>query len=127
MSRPYINEIRYSHLEDMRCVATTLQYDIAAPGTSFEQQVQSALATARNYHLEDELGLALDGYQQLQALILKTVNPQLPAGISRHPAWKSFVSSGLTGILMSTTAAALGRTATVTRRARCDPNRSLER
>ena len=110
MSRPYINEIRYSHLEDLRCIATTLQYDIAPPGVSFEQQVQSALAAARTYHLEDELGLALDGYQQLQALILKTVNPQLPIGASRHPAWQSFTSPELTNIMMSTTAAAVGRT-----------------
>ena len=110
MSRPYINEVRYSHLEDLRCMAATLQYDIAPPGMSFEQQVQSALATARTYHLDDELGLALDGYQQLQALILKTVNPQLPIGASRHPAWQSFNSPELTSIMMSTTAAAVGRT-----------------
>jgi len=110
MTPTYINEIRFSHLEDMRCVAATLQYDIATPGTSFEQQVQSALGAARTYHLEDELSLALDGYRQLQALILKTVNPALPSGVSRHPGWKTLVSEGLTDILVSTTAAALGRT-----------------
>jgi hypothetical protein len=110
MSRPYLNEIRYSHLEDLRCVAATLQYDIPAPGTSFEQQVQTALAAARNYHLEDELGLALDGYQQLQALILKTVNPQLPSGVSRHSTWRTLVTAGLTDLLLSTTANALSRT-----------------
>ncbi|HEY5249696.1 MAG TPA: hypothetical protein VIJ15_14730, partial [Dermatophilaceae bacterium] len=110
MAARYINEVRYSHLEDLRCVSATLQYDVAAPGTSFEQQLQSALAAARTYHLQDELALALDGYRELQALILKTVNPQLPPGVSRHPAWQTFVSDGLTDALMSTTAAALGRT-----------------
>ena len=76
MTRAYISETRHSHLEDLRCVASTLQYEVSAPGTTFEFQVQSQLAQARTYHLEDELGLALEGYQPLQALIRKTVHPQ---------------------------------------------------
>jgi hypothetical protein len=76
MTRAYISETRHSHLEDLRCVASTLQYEVSAPGTTFGFQVQSQLAQARTYHLEDELGLALEGYHPLQALILKTVHPQ---------------------------------------------------
>lgn len=110
MAHSYLNQLRFSHLEDLRPVAATLHYDVGSPSTDFEAQVQGALAEARTHHLQDELGLALDGYRQLQALILKTVDPTLPTGSSRHPAWQTLVTGDLLDALLSTTAATLART-----------------
>lgn len=87
MAKAYLFETRYSYLEDLRQFVRSGDYEAEDASTAFEAQVQTDLASARTYHLQGELGLALDGYQRLQALILKTVNPQLPLQVSRSKSW----------------------------------------
>ena len=88
--KAYAMEIKYSHLEDLRSVTalSSASYEVDDPESAFERRVQTDLAAARQAHLQDELGIAIRGYAQLQALILKTANPTLPVQIINHPLWQ---------------------------------------
>jgi hypothetical protein len=110
VAKSYLIENRYSYLEDLRVLKLGGSYEVQNPSTTFEQQVQSDLAQARGYQLEDELGLALDGYQRLQALILKTVNPQLPVPAGSHPSWKAPFDLKVFDTLLASTAHSLAST-----------------
>ncbi len=110
MTKSYLIENRYSYLEDLRVLQLGGTYEVENPSTTFEEQVQSVLAQARGYQLEDELGLALDGYQRLQALILKTVNPQLPVAAGSHPSWHPPFDGQTLEAIMASTAHSLART-----------------
>ncbi len=87
--KAYASEIKYSHLEDLRSVVSTAAaaYEVDGAESAFERRVQGDLAAARAAHLNDELGIAIRGYQDLQALILKTANPTLPASTVGFPLW----------------------------------------
>src|SRR4051812_32558869 len=87
--KAYASEIKYSHLEDLRCVLTASSgFEVDDATTTFERQVQNDLAQARQAHLNDELGLAIRKYSELQALILKTAHPTLPVQVVHHPLWE---------------------------------------
>ncbi|MER6174262.1 hypothetical protein [Streptosporangium sp. NPDC001681] len=111
MIRAYLMENRYSHLEDLRRVRAPA-YEVASATSAFEQQVQAELADARTAHLREELTRALVGYQRLQALILKTVNPSLPVTQGRTPQFKAPYTAGLLDAVMSSSASMLRRTPT---------------
>ncbi|MCX4903451.1 hypothetical protein [Streptomyces sp. NBC_00878] len=109
MDRAYLVENRYSHLEDLRRVRS-LNYEVASATSVFEEQVQAELAEARTAHLREELGRALVGYQRLQALILKTVNPALPVGQSRTPQFRAPHVAGLFDAILTGSLQVLRRT-----------------
>ncbi|WP_426594771.1 hypothetical protein ACPPVS_04325 [Cellulomonas sp. McL0617] len=101
--KAYASEIKYSHLEDLRAIVaatSTGQYEVDDATSAFERQVQNDLAAARQAHLDDELGIAIRGYSQLQALILKTAHPTLPVAAPSYPQWEvSYASSQLPAFL----------------------------
>ena len=111
MARSYLPELRYSHLEDLRRVFSRT-YEVDSATSAFERQVQTELADARTAHLHDELGRALTGYQRLQALILKTVNPSLPTAPSRDPGFRAPYGAGILDTIVTRSAAILKRTPT---------------
>lgn len=111
MAAKYLPEIRYTHLEDLRRVFSRT-YEVDSATSAFERQVQIELAEARTAHLRDELGRALSGYQRLQALILKTVNPSLPTAPSRDPGFKAPYGAAILDALVGRSAAILKRTPT---------------
>jgi hypothetical protein len=86
--KAYANEIKYSHLEDLRSTSTVSRYEADDPDSAFEYGVQADLATARQAHLNDQFGPAIRRYSQLQALILKTAHPTLLVQIVSHPLWE---------------------------------------
>ena len=112
--KAYANEIKYSHLEDMRSVLTTAVasdgYEVDGAASAFERQVQSDLAAAREAHLNDELGIAIRGYTQLQALILKTAHPTLPVQVTSHPLWEVAYEPGLLTSFIAMAAESASRT-----------------
>ena len=112
--KAYANEIKYSHLEDMRSVLATAiasdGYEVDGAASAFERQVQSDLAAAREAHLNDELGIAIRGYTQLQALILKTAHPTLPVQVTSHPLWEVAYEPGLLTSFIAMAAESASRT-----------------
>jgi hypothetical protein len=111
--KAYANEIKYSHLEDLRAVLTSDAvggYEVDDAATAFERQVQTALAAARQAHLDDELGLAIRRYCDLQALILKTAFPAMPVHINRHPLWEITYDPSTVGAFVAMAAESASRT-----------------
>ena len=97
MAPPYLIENRYSYMEDLRWVFAGYNtfYQVESPETAFELHVQILLAEARKHHLHEEFALALKAYQELQALILRLVDPELPIQAGQLPIWVAPYSNEL--------------------------------
>jgi hypothetical protein len=107
--KSYASEVRYSHMEDLRSLAST-SYDVGSFTSTFETTVRADLAQARSHHLHDELALALDGYQRLQAVILKTLQPTLLVDVTRYATWQAPLNRELVPTIIGAIAAGLAAT-----------------
>lgn len=109
MAPPYLVENRYSYMEDLRWVFAGYNrfYQVESPDTAFEMHVQILLAEARRHHLHEEFTLALKAYQELQALILKLVDPELPVQVGQLPFWRAPFSNELMTSLIDKTVEAM--------------------
>ncbi|MEG4963719.1 MULTISPECIES: Tc toxin subunit A-related protein [unclassified Microcoleus] len=84
MEPKYMRENRYSYLTTAWRQPLTVDYQAETPETIFERKVQQSFLEGHKYLHQEEFGLALDVFREVQALILKTVHPQLPIN-----PWKS--------------------------------------
>lgn len=107
--KPYWSEIRFSHMDDLRSVVTA-SYEVGSVTSAFEEQVRADFAEARGHHLKDELARALDGYQRLQAVILRTLAPTLRTDVTTYPGWRAPLVREFTPTLISAVAAGLTAT-----------------
>ncbi|PWT83400.1 MAG: hypothetical protein C5B44_00660 [Acidobacteria bacterium] len=81
----YFTEKRYSyHIYNWQPTFFG-DYQAADPQTAFEENVQQLYAKGYDYLKQEEYGLALDSFRQLQNLILTTVHPTLPIDSYRRP------------------------------------------
>lgn len=78
MEPKYMNENRYSYLVACWRRPTNVDYEAESPETDFERRVQNLFLEGQQRLRQEEFGLALDAFRELQALILKTVNPKMP-------------------------------------------------
>lgn len=78
MEPKYMRENRYSYLTTAWRQPLTADYQAETPETAFERKVQQSFLEGQRYLHQEEYGLALDTFRELQALILKTVHPKLP-------------------------------------------------
>jgi Tc toxin complex TcA C-terminal TcB-binding domain len=78
MEPKYMRENRYSYLTTAWRQPLTVDYQAETPETTFERKVQQSFLEGQRYLHQEEFGLALDTFRELQALILKTVHPKLP-------------------------------------------------
>jgi hypothetical protein len=78
MEPKYMNENRYSyHVASWRPPAN-VDYESQTPESDFERRVQNLFLEGQQRLHQEEFGLALDAFRELQALILKTVHPKMP-------------------------------------------------
>jgi hypothetical protein len=88
MALAYLNELRYSHLVAVWQPLASADYEAASALTSFERRVHQMFLDGQRHLHHDEFRLALDTFNELQALILKTVHPKLPVDPHRVPGFK---------------------------------------
>ena len=74
----YMAERRYTyHVSSVR-TASTGNYVVETPETVFEQDVYDLFLEAEQHLHDEEYGLALAAFEELQLLILNTVHPEMP-------------------------------------------------
>ena len=74
----YMTERRYTyHCSSIR-TASTGNYVVETPETVFEQDVYDLFLAAEQHLHDEEYGLALAAFEELQLLILNTVHPEMP-------------------------------------------------
>jgi hypothetical protein len=79
MEPTYISELRYTHLVGTyQQVKSMAVYQTDTSETVFEGTVSSLFLQGQEQLHRQEFALALRSFRELQALILNTVNPQLP-------------------------------------------------
>jgi hypothetical protein len=78
-----MNENRYSYLVGSYRPPQSRDYEVESPEGSFELTVQSLYIAGQGQLHHGEYNLALHAFQELQALILRTVHPQMPV----DPNW----------------------------------------
>src|SRR5215470_6792651 len=84
----YFTEKRYSyHIYNWQEPFFS-DYQTADPQTAFEKNVQKLYAQGYDYLRQEEFGLALNSFRQLQNLILTTVHPTLPIDSYRRPQFQ---------------------------------------
>jgi hypothetical protein len=88
MAPAYLKELRYSHLVASWQPLVAGDYEAQSPLASFEKTVHQMFITGQRHLHHDEFGLALDTFNELQAMLLKTVHPKLPIDPYRVPGFK---------------------------------------
>jgi hypothetical protein len=89
MEPTYISELRYTHLVGTyQQVKSMAVYQTDTAETVFEGTVSSLFLQGQEQLHREEYALALRSFSELQALILHTVNPQLP--IDPNTLWWKF-------------------------------------
>lgn len=74
----YLIEQQYALYPVRPSFTLVTQYEVESPETRFERRVFQRFHEAKKHLYHEEYGLALDAFQELRQLILRTVNPQLP-------------------------------------------------
>ncbi|WP_345801295.1 hypothetical protein AAIB33_17840 [Microbacterium sp. AZCO] len=89
MEPTYVSELRYTHLVGTyQQVKSLAVYQADTPETVFERTVSSLFLQGQEQLHREEYALALRSFRELQALILNTVNPQLP--VDPNTVWWKF-------------------------------------
>src|ERR1700737_1728102 len=78
-----MNEIRYSYLVGSYRPPISRDFEVQSPERSFEITAQSLYVEGQTHLHHGEYNLALGAFRELQALILRTVHPQLPVDPNR--------------------------------------------
>jgi hypothetical protein len=96
-------------MEDLRWVFAGFNtlYKVEQPETLFEKSIQLSLSQARRHHLHEEFALALRAYRDLQAMILRIVDPKLPINVGRLMVWSAPFSAELMDSLIKKTVDAI--------------------
>lgn len=91
----YLSEMRYSHLVATWHIPINSDYEAESPLTSFERRVHQMFLEGQKHLHHEEFRLALDTFNELQGLILKTVHPKLPVDPHRVPGFKFPKDAGI--------------------------------
>lgn len=110
MPPTYLNELRYSYVANARLARLVFDYEADSPESTFEWQVQQLYLEGQTRLQKEEYALALNAFRELQALILKTANPQLPVDPNRKPWFPYPIHVDLIDTLANKTADILTRT-----------------
>ena len=95
----YFNENRYSYLVASWRQPANVDYQMESPAGRFERRVHRLFLDGQRYLHREEFALALDAFRELQALILVTVDPKMPADPHRTPGFKFPMDTALVNTL----------------------------
>jgi hypothetical protein len=88
MAEPvYLLENRYSYLTYNWQASQNVDYEAETPETTFEWHAHNLLMQGQTYLHREEYQLAYNTFKDLQALILKTVHPQMPVDPNQVPGF----------------------------------------